>query len=122
MGNETVARATPAVTSGAPSVTATIAISVCLAMPDRAWLVQLDLVPGATVAEALAASGLEQRVGDLDLAHAAVGIFGKRVVRTRKLVAGDRVEIYRPLTYDPKDSRRRRAQHRQRLRAADFSA
>ena len=122
MGNETVARATPAVTSGAPSVTATIAISVCLAMPDRAWLVQLDLVPGATVAEALAASGLEQSVGDLDLAHAAVGIFGKRVARTRKLVAGDRVEIYRPLTYDPKDSRRRRAQHRQRLRTADSSA
>lgn len=122
MGNETVARATPAVTSGAPSVTATIAISVCLGMPDRAWLVQLDLVPGATVAEALAASGLEQSVGDLDLAHAAVGIFGKRVVRTRKLVAGDRVEIYRPLTYDPKDSRRRRAQHRQRLRTADSSA
>ena len=50
MGNETVARATPAVTSGAPSVTATIAISVCLAMPDRAWLVQLELAPGATVA------------------------------------------------------------------------
>ena len=122
MGNETVARATPAVTSGPPSVTATIAISVCLTMLDHAWLVQLELAPGATVAEALAASGIEQSLGDLDLAHAAVGIFGKRVVRTRKLVAGDRVEIYRPLTYDPKDSRRRRAQHRQRLRNADSSA
>lgn len=119
MANDAAPKASPAMTAGPASVTAMLAVSVCLAMPDRVWMVPLHLIPGATVAEALAASGLAQNLGDLDLAHAAIGVFGKRVPRTRKLAAGDRVEIYRPLTYDPKDSRRRRAQHRQRLRTAD---
>jgi len=122
MANDAAAQASPIVTAGPASVSATLAVSVCLAMPDRVWWVPLHLAPGATVAEALAASGLAQHLAELDLAHAAIGVFGKRVPRTRKLNAGDRVEIYRPLTYDPKDSRRRRAQHRTRLRAADCTA
>ena len=122
MANDAGALASPTVTACPVSVTATLAVSVCLATPDRVWMVPLQLATGATVAEALAASGLTQNLADIDLAHAAVGVWGKRVPRTRKLAAGDRVEIYRPLTYDPKDSRRRRAQHRQRLRTADCAA
>jgi len=38
-----------------------------------------------------------------------VGIFGKRVSLETRLADGDRVEIYRPLAMDPKESRRRRA-------------
>ena len=122
MANDAGAGVLPVVAAGTTSVTATLAVSVCLAMPDRVWIVPLDLAPGATVAEALVASGLAQTLNAPDLAHAAIGVFGKRVPRTRKLAAGDRVEIYRPLTYDPKDSRRRRAQHRNRLRNADSDA
>lgn len=39
------------------------------------------------------------------------GIFGKKVEADYVLKAGDRVEIYRPLTNDPKDKRRKRAQN-----------
>lgn len=99
----------------------TLSVSVCFAMPDRHWCVALDLEPGATVASALAASGLAQALAGVDLARATVGVFGKRVSRTHRLADGDRVEIYRPLTFDPKDSRRRRAQHRQRLRKGEVA-
>jgi putative ubiquitin-RnfH superfamily antitoxin RatB of RatAB toxin-antitoxin module len=47
----------------------------------------------------------------LDLAHCPVGIFGKVLsdAETRVLIAGDRIEIYRPLLADPKEVRRLRA-------------
>jgi uncharacterized protein len=71
-----------------------------MAYPDGAQARSLNLPAGATVRDALAASGLE--------AHAC-GIFGKRVALDRKLAEGDRVEIYRPLALDPKEARRWRA-------------
>ena len=71
-----------------------------MAYPDGAQARSLSLPAGATVRDALAASGLEGH---------ACGIFGKRVALDRKLAEGDRVEIYRPLAMDPKDARRRRA-------------
>ena len=71
-----------------------------MAYPDGAQARSLNLPAGATVRDALAASGLE---------GPACGIFGKRVALDRKLAEGDRVEIYRPLALDPKEARRRRA-------------
>lgn len=44
-----------------------------------------------------------------DLAAHPVGIFGKKKAPDTVLRDGDRVEIYRPLLADPKESRRRRA-------------
>jgi len=78
-----------------------------MAYPDGAQARSLNLPAGATVRDALAASGLE--------AHAC-GIFGKRVALDRKLAEGDRVEIYRPLALDPKEARRRRALTRKKRR------
>jgi putative ubiquitin-RnfH superfamily antitoxin RatB of RatAB toxin-antitoxin module len=37
-----------------------------------------------------------------------LGVFSRRVSPDDTLRDGDRVEIYRPLTIDPKDARRRR--------------
>lgn len=117
MGNDPAVHAPAAMPGDAAQVA--LSVSVCFAMPDRYWCVALRLEPEATVARALAASGLTEVLAGVDLARAAVGVFGKRVARTHRLADGDRVEIYRPLTFDPKDSRRRRAQHRQRLRKAE---
>jgi putative ubiquitin-RnfH superfamily antitoxin RatB of RatAB toxin-antitoxin module len=75
-------------------------IEVVLARPERAEVVELDLPPGATVRDALAASGIRGN---------QVGIFGRRVTIDTLLADGDRVEIYRPLAVDPKEARRRRA-------------
>lgn len=70
----------------------------------------LSLPLGATVADAIHQSGVlltHPEVKDLP-----VGIFAKIVTRDRVLKPGDRIEIYRPLTLDPKEKRRQRAQKR----------
>lgn len=67
----------------------------------------VELPAGATVADALAASGVAGRHPGLDLSQ--LGIFGRRVRGDGRVADGDRVEIYRPLALDPKESRRQRA-------------
>jgi len=74
----------------------------------RAWLGRyeeqtLELADGATLQDALTQSGWEIA------AEAVVGVWGKVQSRDRTLRDGDRVEIYRPLTADPKAARRKRA-------------
>ena len=76
-----------------------------MAYPDGAQARSLNLPAGATVRDALAASGLGGQ---------AFGIFGKRVELDHRLADGDRVEIYRPLAMDPKEARRQRARKKKR--------
>lgn len=83
-------------------------MTVVYALPDRAIEIEVRLNEGATVADAIERSGIAARVPEAS--RAAVGIFGRRVRRDALLAAGDRVEIYRPLRADPKDTRRHRAQ------------
>ena len=75
-------------------------VEVLHARPDGAEVVEIRLPDGATVRDALAATGLKGN---------QAGIFGKRVAMDTRLADGDRVEIYRPLAMDPKETRRRRA-------------
>jgi putative ubiquitin-RnfH superfamily antitoxin RatB of RatAB toxin-antitoxin module len=75
-------------------------IEVVHAWPERAEVVEVRLPAGATVRDAVLASGLK---------GVQVGIFGKRVPMDTRLADGDRVEVYRPLAMDPKETRRRRA-------------
>jgi putative ubiquitin-RnfH superfamily antitoxin RatB of RatAB toxin-antitoxin module len=75
---------------------------------DEQALVTLDLPHGATVLDAVAASGLGL-VHDLSAGVLACAIFGRRVDIATRLVDDERVEITRPLVCDPKIARRRRA-------------
>ena len=72
--------------------------------------VRLRLPSGASIADALRASGLLQRHPALDMATAALGVWGALRVRQDLLRDADRVEVYRPLVVDPKEARRRRQQ------------
>lgn len=86
-----------------------IQIEVVLAHPDRAWRAFLSLPFGATVADALR---LVREVPGFPLVETEaedVGVFGRKVTFDHGLQAGDRLELYRPLTADPKDARRKRA-------------
>lgn len=85
-------------------------IEVVYALPERHDSITVDLPEKATVAEALAASGIRERHPGIDLSR--VGIFGRAVKEDAPLADGDRVEIYRPLALDPKEARRRRARKR----------
>ena len=70
--------------------------------------VLLELAPGATLADALAASGVVARHG-LDRATLSAGVWGKLAPPSQALVDGDRVEVYRALAVDAKQARRERA-------------
>ncbi len=85
--------------------------------PGVTDLQSLLLAPGATVADAVQASGLVVRHG-LDAEGLRLGVWGKPRSADSVLRERDRVEIYRPLIVDPKEARRQRYQrHRDRLAA-----
>ena len=86
----------------------TIDVEVAYAERDRQFLRRLTLAAGATIADAIAASGLEGELG-IDASSLATGIWSKPRPRDAPLADGDRVELYRPLLADPKEARRRRA-------------
>ncbi|CAN0621700.1 putative component of the Rsx system [Burkholderia multivorans] len=85
-----------------------LSIEVCYALPDRQTLIAVALPEGATVRDAIDASGVLARHPEIDLAHAKTGIFGKLAPLDAPLADRDRVEIYRPLIVDPKVARQRR--------------
>ena len=84
-------------------------IDVIYATPAEQNVIEVELPDGATVREAIVMSGVLTRFPEIDLAAAAVGIFGERAALDDPLEQDDRVEIYRPLLADPKEARRRRA-------------
>ncbi len=86
-----------------------IELEVVFALADKQALCPVSLRRGATVADAIAASGLAQRFPDQPLETFEVGIWGKVVARNHGVRHGDRVEIYRPLAMDPRDARRQLA-------------
>ena len=69
---------------------------------------ELCLDEGATVLDALHASGLAAAYPALDLATAALGVWGRAAPADQRLHERDRVEVYRPLSVDPKLARRER--------------
>jgi uncharacterized protein len=86
-----------------------LSIEVVYALREDQALFALKTEPGTTVGQAIERSGILRRFPEIDLTRARVGIFGKSARLDTRLRDGDRVEIYRPLIADPKDSRRERA-------------
>ena len=78
-------------------------VEVLLALPRAHRAVALELADGATVGDAVAASGLPLEGID------GYAVFGLRAAADAPLREGDRVELLRPLQLDPKEARRRRA-------------
>jgi putative ubiquitin-RnfH superfamily antitoxin RatB of RatAB toxin-antitoxin module len=89
-----------------------IDVIVAWAVPQHALMRPLCVTAGTTIEQAIAASGLLQEVPEIDLAVNPVGIYGKKKPLDTVVRPLDRIEIYRPLVADPKESRRRRAAHK----------
>jgi uncharacterized protein len=89
---------------------ADIGVEVVYAEPQRAIIKALRLAPGSRIADALRLAAADSRFAGIDLGNSALGIFGKPAQPDHPLQQGDRIEIYRPLTADPKLARRARAQ------------
>ncbi len=86
-----------------------IEIEVAYARPDEQVILPLQVAAGTTVEAAIRRSGVLERFPEIDLATSKVGVFGKVGRLDAEVAAGDRVEIYRPLIADPKESRKQRA-------------
>lgn len=93
-----------------PDYHAPLEVSLVYLTPQAQTVLQLCCVRGTTLSAAVLASGVLQQHG---LSWPVpVGIFGQRIDTPDdyQLQAGDRIELYRPLTRDPKDVRRQRAE------------
>lgn len=86
-----------------------INIEVCYAQRDKQVLVNVKLPAGATLQQALEASGLLEKHPEIDLKRNKFGVFAKLSKPDTVLRDRDRVEIYRPLIADPKEVRKQRA-------------
>ena len=86
-----------------------ILIEVAYATPARQSLLPVEVPVGCTIETAIYRSGILELHPDIDLNTQKVGIFSKTKTLATIVKAGERIEIYRPLTIDPKEARRKRA-------------
>jgi len=84
-------------------------VEIVYALRDRQVLLAVEVEGGTTARQAVERSGILQRLPEIDLARAGLGIFGRVVSPDTPLRDGDRVEIYRPLIADAKQARQARA-------------
>jgi len=73
---------------------------------QQVWT-NVEVPEGATIRDAIAASGILNKFPEIDLETQKVGIFGKLSDIDSVVDDGDRVEIYRPITADPETVERR---------------
>ena len=81
--------------------------------PRQVQVVTLELAAGCSVADSLRASGLLERHA-LALEGLRCGVWGRVQPLEGLLRDGDRVELYRPLSVDPKEARRLRYKRQRR--------
>ncbi|WP_367846301.1 RnfH family protein [Rhodoferax sp. WC2427] len=81
---------------------------VCALAPGQVVEAQVDVSQGACVADALRACSAMPSFAGADLLALDSGVWGALAPHTQLLADGDRLELYRPLTVDPKVARRTR--------------
>ena len=87
-----------------------IAVEVVYALPQKQYLQRVTLDEGATVEQAIQASGLLTLRDDIDLSKNKVGIYSRPAKLQAVVNDGERCEIYRPMIADKKELRRQRAE------------
>jgi putative ubiquitin-RnfH superfamily antitoxin RatB of RatAB toxin-antitoxin module len=84
-------------------------VEVVYALPGAEDSVSLEIASGATLRDAILASGVLRRHPEIDLGRQKIGVYGKVKAAEAAAADGDRIEIYRALVVEPKEARRRRA-------------
>lgn len=96
-----------------------ITIEVAYALPNEQVILSIEVDENCLVEDAIKRSGILERYPQIDLASDKVGIFGKMCKLNAKLNDKDRIEIYRKLIADPKESRRQKAELEKKKKAAE---
>ena len=81
--------------------------TVAYALPDKQVVLEVALPAHCNARKAIALSGISKLFPEIDIDKVALGIFGRSLERPElyQVQAGDRIEIYRPLTVDAKTRR-----------------
>ena len=85
---------------------------VAYASPSHQYLWPVVLAAEATIGEAIDAARRLAPTEEIPWESAPVGIFGEPRERTDVPAEGDRIELYRPLSHDPRVRRRTRSGRR----------
>jgi len=83
-----------------------IRIEVAIALPQRQRIATLEVPAGTTARRAVELSGLADAFPEVDFNNCSLGVFGRVMADDYNVIAGDRVEIYRPLLNEPREARR----------------
>lgn len=85
-----------------------ITVGVAYATPDAQTEISVVGEPQQNAATFIKRSGILDIYPDIPFPDVEIGIYGRVIKLDALLQDGDRIEIYRPLTVDPKEARRRR--------------
>ena len=83
-------------------------VEIAYLKPGQVWLQPLTVAIGCTIHQALNQIDFFTLFPELNVRNIDLGIFGLKKQLSDVLRPGDRIEIYRPLLCDPKQSRRER--------------
>ncbi len=89
-----------------------ISVSIVYATKEQQWIKELAMQRGQSVGDLVEESSFLNEITALSgcsMGSIRLGIYSKKVDLDTLLEEGDRVEIYRPLTADPKEVRRQLA-------------
>ena len=84
-------------------------VEVVYALPGETTVIPVAIEKGSTIGDAIRISGIERLFPKIDPDGNKVGVFGHIKSPGEEVSEGDRIEIYRSLTADPKEIRRRKA-------------
>jgi putative ubiquitin-RnfH superfamily antitoxin RatB of RatAB toxin-antitoxin module len=78
-------------------------VSVAYALPDEQVWLPVEVEENSTLMTAIHSSGILNMFPEIQLDIQKVGVFGKLSSLEATLSEGDRVEIYRPIIWQPDD-------------------
>jgi len=87
-----------------------INIEVVYGLPHKQVLLSLTVPKGTNMLDSIKLSGIVKHFPEIIPEQAVIGIFSKPCKLDDIIQQGDRIEIYRPLTADPKEMRKLRAE------------
>jgi putative ubiquitin-RnfH superfamily antitoxin RatB of RatAB toxin-antitoxin module len=89
-----------------------ITVSIVYASTEKQWLKELRVMRGTSAKELIGQSGFLTQIADFHdsvVDELNIGIYSQKIDVEHLMEEGDRLEIYRDLTADPKEVRRQLA-------------
>lgn len=86
-----------------------ISVEIAYASQQQQKIIAIEVEVNSSLLQAIHQSQILKIFPEIDLQQWQVGVWGQVRPLTAQVNVGDRIEIYRPLLIDPKQSRLRRA-------------